>query len=355
MLAGAAWVSIAGLERQARMVECTAVEQAPPRAAVRRATLLFAGDWMQHTPQLTAARHARGYDYTRSIEMVAPMMREADLMVVNLETTLKVQPPYTGYPLFRSPAALADALRSCGVDVALLANNHICDGGRTGLRTTCVELSKRGIAHTGAFSSSEDRAHNCILHLTVEGIRLALVNYTYGTNGLPTPQGQWVNRIDTLAIAADLALIDRRKTDCIIACLHWGNEYERQPNAEQRALADFLQRQGVALIVGSHPHVIQPIEADSSRVVAWSLGNFVSNQQQRYRDGGLLLKVEIECHDSIGCRFRTEALPVWVERKDFRILPARVADTLPMAPASRERYREFIRDTRALLSSSVDK
>ena len=314
-----------------------------------RAQLLFVGDWMQHTPQITAARRGEGFDYSRSIEAVAPLMREADLTVVNLETTLRRREPYTGYPMFRAPAALADALHTCGVDVALLANNHCCDGGREGIITTAVELAKRNITHTGAYYNEADRQRNQILRLEVGGIRIALINYTYGTNGLPTPQGMWVNRIDTLEIARDLTRIEAQGADCVVACLHWGNEYERRPNHEQQELATFLQQRGVDLIIGSHPHVIQPIEADSSRVVAWSLGNFVSNQQQRYRNGGLMLRVEIEKREESPCRYRCEAVPLWVLREGYRILPPEVADTLPMTESARQLYAEFIRDSRTLL------
>ena len=340
------------LEEKSMAVEPSIIE-VETKEEPQRATLLFVGDWMQHAPQITAARRREGYDYTRSIEMVAPMMREADLTIANLETTLRRHEPYTGYPMFRSPVALADALRSCGVDVALLANNHCCDGGREGITTTAVELSKRGMAHTGAFYNEADRQRNRILRFEIEGIRIALINYTYGTNGLPTPQGMWVNRIDTLEMARDLQQIEMRGADCVVACLHWGNEYERRPNRQQRELATFLQQRGVDLIIGSHPHVIQPIEADSSRVVAWSLGNFVSNQQQRYRDGGLILQVEIEKGDTTPCHYRCKAVPVWVLREGYRILPPEVADTLNMGESARRRYEEFIRDTRAHLEATL--
>lgn len=333
-----------------RTIPAEAAAAAPePQPVVRRLSLLFAGDWMQHTPQIAAARTPSGFDYEPSFRHIAPLFRQADLAFVNLETTLTRNRTYTGYPCFRSPAAVADALKEMGVDVALLANNHCCDGGSDGIRTTVEELDARGIRHTGVFSDSTDYRRNRILRLERNGIRLAVVNYTYGTNGLPVPQERIVHRIDTLRMAEDLQSIPRDSVDAVIACMHWGNEYERRPDAAQRRLAGFLQRHGVDIIAGSHPHVIQPFEADSSRVVLYSLGNFVSNQQKRYCDGGLVARIDIVKRDTLPVRFATTVIPVWVYRPDYRILPPEVADTLPLPAEARRRYEEFMEDTRRLI------
>ncbi len=324
--------------------ECAEVHREP-----RRMTLLFAGDWMQHTPQVEAARRDTTFDYSASIRHIAPLFRAADFSVVNLETTLTRRDRYTGYPLFRSPVALADALREAGVDVALLANNHCCDGGGVGIETTVEELDARHIRHTGAFADSCDWARNRILYLTHDSLRIALVNFTYGTNGMPIPRGCVVHLSDTLEMARIMAKIDRKEVECIIACLHWGNEYERRPNRSQRQMADFLHRHGVRVIIGSHPHVVQPVEADSARVVAWSLGNLVSNQRKRHTDGGLALRLTIEQRDSLPCHFTTEIIPLWVALPDYQILPFEVADTLPLRPDQRRQYELFRADTHALL------
>lgn len=155
----------------------------------RRMRLFFGGDVMQHMPQVDAVRRGDGFDYEPVFRTLAPRIRAADLAVVNLETTLTRRSRYTGYPLFRSPAALADALRDAGVDVAVLANNHCCDNGAEGIRTSVEELDRCGIRHTGAFADSADYKKNNPLYLTHCGIRLAIVNYTYGTNGMPVPEG----------------------------------------------------------------------------------------------------------------------------------------------------------------------
>ena len=254
------------------------VERPVSEPAPVRVRLLFAGDVMQHFPQVTAARCGDGFDYRGVFAYLRRRFHAADLVVVNLETTLTRTDRYTGYPCFRSPVALADALRDAGVDVAVLANNHCCDNGAEGIRTSVEELDRCGIRHTGAFADSADYKKNNPLYLTYCGIRLAIVNYTYGTNGMPVPEGTVVNLIDTVRMAADLAAARASGVDFIVACVHWGDEYQRRENAAQRSLAAFLRRHGTDVVVGSHPHVIQPWVADLSHVVLYSLGNVVSSR-----------------------------------------------------------------------------
>lgn len=298
-----------------------------------RMRMWFGGDVMQHLPQVEAARSKTGFDYGPVFAALAPRMQAADLAIVNLETTLTRGKRYTGYPLFRSPVALADALWIAGVDVAVMANNHCCDGGAEGIRTSIEELDRCGIRHTGVFADSLDYRLNHPLYLTRGGLRLALVNYTYGTNGMPVPEGMIVNRIDTVRMARDLAMARAREVDFIVAYLHWGNEYERQANASQRQIAGFLRRHGVDVVVGSHPHVVQPWEADSSHVVLYSLGNLVSNQRRRYTDGGLVAEIDARRRADGGMNYRLQTTPVWVALPRYRILPPEAADTMTLPPA----------------------
>ena len=229
--------------------------------------------------------------------------------------------------------ALADALRDAGVDVAVLANNHCCDNGAEGIRTSVEELDRYGIRHTGAFADSADYKKNNPLYLTYCGIRLAIVNYTYGTNGMPVPEGTVVNLIDTVRMAADLAAARASGVDFIVACVHWGDEYQRRENAAQRSLAAFLRRHGTDVVVGSHPHVIQPWVADSSHVVLYSLGNLVSGQRRRYTDGGLVATVEAVRHPEGRMTYRLETTPVWVSVPGYRILTPEAADTMTLPAA----------------------
>ena len=332
------------------------VEDEPQaRAEVRRARIVVAGDLMQHDEQLRSALKADSitYDYEPMFRYVGERFRSADLAMVNLETTLSAKGPYSGYPAFRSPAALAYALKDAGVDVAALANNHCCDAGGRGIASTVEILDEVKISHTGAFKDSVDYLVNNILYLERCGIRFALLNYTYGTNGIPTPKGRIVNRLDTVVMARDIASISREEVDFIMAFVHWGNEYERTPNREQRAMAEFLKRHGVEIIIGSHPHVVQPMEMDSlGRVTIFSLGNFVSNQRTRYRDGGLIATIDVEIVDSVLLNesfsqrrsLNVTLDPVWVHLPDYVVMPREVGDTIKMSEDSRRRYDRFMQD-----------
>lgn len=328
----------------------TAVIEAPQHTS-DTIRLVFGGDLMQHMPQVEAARTAEGsYDYSRSMQYIAPMFREADIAVLNLETTITTSGRYSGYPCFASPMEIVDQMRDMGVDVALLANNHCCDRRGAGIDATISALDTRGIAHTGVYTDSADYQRNNILRFESRGVRFALVNYTYGTNGIPVPKDKLVNLIDTATIVRDLRSIARDSVDCVIACMHWGIEYERRPNREQRNLASLLQHEGVDIIIGSHPHVVQPYHADSTSVLFYSLGNLVSNQQKRYTDGGLIAEVEVVRCDTVeGLRYRATPHPVWVLRPDYAIVPRAVGDTLRMTERSREAYTLFMNDTERLL------
>ena len=322
---------------------------APPPAAPAEppqplhAELLFAGDVMQHLPQLRAARCGDRFDYGAVFAAVQPRFEQADLTVVNLETTLARRGPYTGYPCFRSPAALAAALRRSGVDAVCQANNHTLDGGAGGVRTTLELLDSCGLLRTGLYADSLDRVRHHALHIERNGIRFVLLNYTYGTNGIPTPPGILVSRIDTAAMWRDLAAA--AGADCRIVCIHWGEEYMRRPSRAQQELARQLQEHGADLIIGAHPHVVQPVEADSMRVVFYSLGNFVSNQRKRYCDGGLMARIGVTKYPDGRMRYTAEAIPVWVALPDYRVLPAEAADTMQLGEA----YRIFRNDTDMLL------
>lgn len=322
---------------------------APPRPAPVRVQLLFGGDVMQHMPQVEAARREHGFDYSQVFEALRPRFAAADLVVVNLETTLTRTSNFAGYPCFRSPTALAGALRDAGVDVAVLANNHCCDNGAQGIQTTVEELTANGIQHTGIFRDSLEYKSNNPLYLTRRGICFALLNYTYGTNGIPTPRGVMVNRIDTAQMVSDLAQARREGAQCVAVCIHWGVEYQRQACAQQRQLAQFLRHHGADLIIGSHPHVVQPIEADSTHVVVYSLGNFVSNQRRRYCDGGMMAEIEVTQQPDGRITYACKSIPVWVAMPGYRIIPPEVGDTMARQPA----YEQFRADLDELLGSDL--
>ena len=287
-------------------------------------TLVFSGDVMQHLPQVMAALREDGtYDYSDCFRYIRPFWEEADWAIVNLETTLAERGPYSGYPRFASPKALAEALHEAGVDVAALATNHCCDRGRVGIRTTVRTLDSLGVRYAGVYVDSL-QARN-VLMLTKNGFRVALLNATYGTNGLPVPQGTVVHAIDTVRMAEEVRRARRDSAAThVVLFVHWGEEYQRQPNRDQRQLAEWCERQGIDAVIGSHPHVAQPV--DTARRVVWSLGNLVSNQRNRFQDGGLSVRLRV----GRGRRPEIEVLPYWVwcpteeGRRRYYVVPSYV-------------------------------
>lgn len=359
------YVSFTGCKnRKERSVKQDTAIVTAKRDSVRKLSIIFGGDVMQHMPQITAAYRDSGYNYESSFIYLKPVFDGADLVIVNLEGTLSEKGPYSGYPRFRAPAELAKALKNSGVDVVMLANNHICDKGKNGLVSTVSAINVAELLYTGAFPDSISYKDRNPLHLTVNGFRLAILNYTYGTNGLPVPQGATVNLMDTVAMARDFQKLNRDGIDYIITFLHWGNEYSRKPDRTQRELAVWCRGKGANIVIGSHPHVIQPIETirdttgNIESITAYSLGNLVSNQRWRYSSGGLLLKTEITCTNDSVNKINASYIPVWVYKhyrdgyREFAILTVSAADTILQGdPAAKERYNEFINDTRDLLSS----
>ena len=196
--------------------------------------------------------------------------------------------------------------------------------------------------------------------LKKNGYRVALLNATYGTNGIPVPRGAAVNRIDTLRMAEEVRLARQDSATHILLFVHWGEEYQLRPDAAQRQLAAWCRRQGVDAVIGSHPHVAQPV--DTAQRVVWSLGNFVSNQRRRYCDGGLLAGVEVTKRIGrsgdpqrrpVSVRYAVQTTPVWVALPDYRILPPEVGDTIALSPFGRAAYERFMADTRELLQKGV--
>jgi poly-gamma-glutamate synthesis protein (capsule biosynthesis protein) len=264
----------------------------------------FAGDIMGHTPQITSAEKVKNkeYDYSACFQYVKPVLERADFAIGNLELTLPGKPPYTGYPMFRSPDALAKALKEAGFDVLVTSNNHSNDSRGAGVVQTIETVRELGFQQTGTFNNQRDRDAFYPLMVYKKGFKLAFLNYTYGTNGIPTEAPTIVNLIDTVQIAADLAEAVARKPHYIIAIMHWGLEYQLTENAEQRKITQFLLKNGADMIIGAHPHVVQPIKKEQIKlgngqnkeaVVVYSLDNFISNQRQPNTDGGILFQVDL--------------------------------------------------------------
>ena len=249
---------------------------------------------MQHKAQLDAALQTDGtYNYSGCFTQVTPEIEAADIAVCNFETTLGGA-PYTGYPRFCSPDAYAEAVRDAGFDIFLTANNHCMDTRNRGLVRTLDVLDSLGIKHLGTYRNQAERDSLYPYFIERNGMRIALLNYTYDTNGIPVVPPCIVNYIDTTQIKADIQRARQLKADCIIACMHWGTEYMLQPDSQQRKLEDWLYAHGVDHIIGSHPHVVQPVRTlpdyrnrPIRHLTVWSLGNYISNMSAPNTDHGL--------------------------------------------------------------------
>lgn len=312
-----------------------------------RVSIIFAGDVMMHTPQIAKAKRDNGYDFNPCFKYVKPLFEKADFVVANLETTLTETPPYSGYPSFRSPAQLALALADAGVDVAVTANNHSLDGGAKGVGSTIDILEQYGVKSTGTFRDSVDYKARNPLWLNKKGLKIALLAYTYGTNGVPVPNDVMVNLLDTVQIKRDIVACREAGADCTIAFLHWGVEYSQRVSREQRAIAKCLHNAGCQVVVGSHPHVVQGVEVSKREVTIYSLGNFVSNQRMRGSDGGIIAQLDIEkCTD--GCQYWLDIIPVWVRHRDYAVMPISAVDTIPLSWDERAAYNLFMSDCKKL-------
>ncbi len=300
----------------------------------QRMTLMFTGDIMCHDEQLKSARENEDsvFRFGECFRYISPVLAEADYTIGNLETTLGGG-PYRGYPAFSSPASLAAACFNAGINCLLTANNHITDRGREGVEQTINRLDSLGIPYSGTYLSEEHKDRSGPLLLRKNGITAAILNYTEFTNSRNYNPPPLINYIDTLQIKYDIADAGRFNPDIIIICLHWGREYDTIPGEYQVLIAGSLIRCGADIIIGSHPHVVQRIEwyrneeKGKDAVVAYSLGNFISNQSRPGTEGGAMLRIMLEKEEGKTSISGLNYCPTWVYKpvsnntKRFYILP----------------------------------
>ena len=339
----------------------------PYDSYTQKATILFGGDVMGHSPQISAAlnKQTKTYNYDSCFQYVAPIVRAADFAIFNLEVTL-AGPPYTGYPAFSSPDALASALKNMGVNCLVTANNHSNDRLGKGLTRTLDVLDTMGLMHTGTYRNQEERDTSVVLLVEVNDIRLAFLNYTYGTNGIADTPPTIVNLLDTAVMFVDLQQAKGYEPDKIIVITHWGNEYEINASTTQKRQYEWMKKNGADIVIGSHPHVLQPMiweKTDSTEhLVVYSMGNFVSNQRKRYTDGGAMFQLVLE-KDSIGNTSISEAgyFLTWVHtptengQRQYYVLPAAQYEFDEKLKESEEDYQQmelFIEDSRSHLQKN---
>mgnify|MGYP002623634340 CR=1 FL=1 len=267
--------------------------------AETRARFLFIGDIMAHQQQLDAARNKSGsFDFSPQFKRVKPLL-ENEFLVGNLETVFAGTAKklnYSGYPMFNTPDSLTYSLKDLGVDLLTLANNHIFDRGAAGARRTTEVLDSADLKWIGL--GVGDVVSNASIMLENNGIKAAFINHSYGSNLWPKSNDVHLNVINEADLTQSLTRARALSPDIIIACFHWGNEYQFSPSIHQKNAADITFNNGADLIIGTHPHVLQPIEIrvssedNSVKAIAWSLGNFVSFQRTLPRERTCILAAE---------------------------------------------------------------
>lgn len=258
-------------------------------------TIRVLGDMMMHANQITNARKdCSGYDFTSYFQFIEDDIKEADIAIANMEFTLGGE-PYTGYPSFSAPDSYAYYLADCGFDIFLTANNHIFDkGGRGASRTLEIYSQIDGIRTTGLASSQEERDASNPLFIIDKGIRVALINFTYGTNqgsGTHWPKVNYMGEREFIKKA--LSKAEDADADLTVVLPHWGDEYRLTHNEVQEKTAEWLIENGADFIIGSHPHVVQDSQQIGNATVAYSLGNAVSNMSAANTQIGLMATLTI--------------------------------------------------------------
>ncbi|WP_051237710.1 CapA family protein [Lacticigenium naphthae] len=305
------------------------------------------GDVMAHGNQLISAYDSGkdSYDFSAVFEDVKPFISESDLAIANLETTLAGPTrAYIGYPLFNTPDAIVDGLAYAGFDMLATANNHSLDTRADGLKRTAKVITEKGLDPVGTY---EDDPESRIQIKDVEGIKVAILGYTEHVNGMEAQYtseelSSMINLLSEEQILADIEEANSHDPDIIMTYIHWGNEYAKEPNELQTSYAELLTREGVDIILGSHPHVIQPtefLEVDGNKsFVAYSLGNFVSNQRRESlgagfeaTEDGVIINMDIQKSEKTGeTKLKSiDLVPTWVYRNreegqsayTYRILP----------------------------------
>lgn len=264
-------------------------------------TLTSLGDTLCHNTQYWDAYNSKidEYDFSYVYEDIKNYTLSSDITIGSLETTFAgKEKGYSNYPTFNTPDSLATALKDIGVDVVSLAGNHALDYGYIGLCRTIDVFDNIGLSHLGTYKTAEDQEK--ILIKDVKGVKIAFINYTYGTNGIPLPSGKdfCVNLIDKDFIKKQINQAKEQNVDMIVACMHWGTEYRTTANSEQKDLANFLFENGVDVILGNHPHVLEPMEKKTITLqdgttkdvfVVYALGNFTADQRDEItRDSAIL-------------------------------------------------------------------
>jgi hypothetical protein len=290
LAAGCGWNELPATPSEAPLTAApgASASTATPMSTARSFTLVATGDVLLHEPLWEQARQdaevsgQESLDFAPQLASIRPLVEAADIAVCHLETPLAaVDGPYEGYPTFSGPPQILPALAATGYDACTTASNHTFDQGAAGVDRTLDALDAAGLEHTGSARTAEEAARTAILDVvTATGsVRLGLLSYTFGFNGIPYPSGEtWrSNLIDEQRILADSQLARQQGAEVVVVALHWGTEFDQDPNDEQLALGpSLLASPDIDLVLGHHAHVVQPVEQVDGEWVVYGLGNLVA-------------------------------------------------------------------------------
>ncbi len=261
-------------------------------------SLIMVGDCLIHGAIYIDAKESNGkYNFYKMIDLIKPVISKYDLAFYNQESLLGgVELGLSSYPRFNAPKEVGDAFLDAGFNLVSLTNNHAFDMGEKGLISSLKywdEKEKNGIMTAGSYSSFEDRDKDVIMEKN--GIKYALLAYTTTTNGLNRPKGKeyYVNVYNEEQVKKDVERL-RGKVDLLMVSMHWGEEYTHTPVPEQEEIAKYLASLKVDIVIGHHPHVIQPVEFIDNTMVIYSLGNFIASQKGAVeKHTGLMMSVNV--------------------------------------------------------------
>jgi len=352
------------------------IEEIPiAKDSIVTCTIRIAGDLMCHSTQYNYAHvEDDSFDFTGVYSEIRDYISEADISIGNLETvTAGSSEKYSGYPFFNAPDDFLHALKHAGFDLLMTANNHAIDQGASGVERTINQLNKFGLHQTGTFISQEDK--DSLRIFQVNGIRIAMLAYAEHTNGVPIPKGKsyLINLIDEDVIAEDILKARNKGAEVVLVHFHYGPEYEREPSSYQQEVVNKTIELGADIIIGGHPHVIQPVDYFKSEsgnldtgFVAYSMGNFVSNQRWRYSDVGLFLTIGFAKNrntDSVYIN-KVSYLPVWVFRgitkngKEYIELPFGInpedSSYSYLTKSDKQKMMQAFEDTKHIITKYTD-
>lgn len=330
--------------------------------------ILVVGDLMHHGSQFRSAYNSetKTYQYENCFANVTPILSLGDLVIGNLETTFAGE-PYTGHPNFSAPDEFALAIKNAGINLLMTANDHAADKGETSVIRTISLLDSLRLAHTGTFMNASAKQNASPFIKDVKGIKIAVLNYTdklLGSSGKAV-----INRIDKTQIEQDIKTAKEKGAEYIIAYFSWGNEFERNPSSQQMDIANYSIRKGADLVLGTNPHFLQKAEVVSylsnnvkkKGLVVYSLGNFLSDYDLRYGDGGIIFEINLRKTAGKVEAGQAGFIPTFVIRKDYsglpihRIVPISEVELGNISPQTTlgefEKMRRSRSDTRNLLGN----